>query len=96
MITWGNIIGIAVKKNKKVWTCMKCKNELGSTDQDWKTYAMKHIAPLSKAQPTELANETERFMLREYYCPYCGVMFEVLNLDTIQPNIVTFKLDAQL
>ena len=93
MVIWGNVIDIVENENKKYWKCMKCQHILGSIEKDWKTYAMKNWAPISKAQPAELAYNTERFYLREYYCPECGFMFEVLNLDTKQPDPVTFKLD---
>jgi acetone carboxylase gamma subunit len=95
MKTWGNVIGIEEINNEKIWKCIKCNHNLGSTSKDWKTYAMKNVVPLSKAQPAELAFSTEKFKLREYYCPNCGVMFEVLNLDTVLPDPVTFNLTSK-
>ena len=95
MITWGKIhIENAPDRQDKIYRCVDCGHVLGPTSEDWKRYALVNLAPLSKAQPTELAIETDRFSLREFYCPNCGTMFEVQMLATGEPDVVTFKIDS--
>lgn len=94
MLEWGNIV-IEDTLEGEVYKCKKCGNILGSATRDWKEYALKKVAPLSKGQPAYLEAETDRFFLREFYCPNCGVMFEVQMLDNSEPDVVTFKLKSE-
>lgn len=93
MLTWGNVIAIEERGGEHYWKCVKCSHALGKTSKDWKTYALKNHAQMSKAQPIGPTFATEKFRLREYYCPECGVMFEVLNLARAENDPVTFRLE---
>jgi acetone carboxylase gamma subunit len=68
---------VAMVDGKEVFRCLKCGNVLGPITQDYKNYCLKNDAPISKAQPHFLAPKPDEFVLREYYCPKCAVMFEV-------------------
>ncbi len=91
--TWADIIGLAENSaGLRYWQCRKCDHVLGEASLDWKDYALKHSAPLTKAQPSEFASKTDDFQLREHYCPNCGVLFETLNLASEEPDPITFML----
>ncbi len=93
VMTWGEVIRLGEnKQGERYWQCGKCDHVLGAAAQDWKSLAMSHRAPLAKAQPAEFAAEAPDFHLREHYCPSCGVMFEVLNLDHERPDPETFSV----
>lgn len=94
MITWGNIRidKDAQKGQQEVYSCVQCGHILGPTTEDWKKYVLVYRAPLSKAQPLQLATQSDRFALREFYCPDCGTLFEVQMLATEEPNFETFKI----
>ena len=70
-------LGIEVVNGKRVFGCLKCGYVLGLATKDYKTYALKYDASISKGQPSYLAGKGGLFILREYYCPKCATMFEV-------------------
>lgn len=80
---------------EKVYRCLKCGTQLGSAREDYKDYASKRTVPISKAQPQFLASyaaEKDRFVMREYYCPNCAVMFEVDMVAKDEPQIRSIEL----
>ena len=93
VMSWGGVVRLGENdQGARYWQCGKCDHVLGAADEDWKALAMSHRAPLAKGQPEEFAAEAPEFHLREHYCPNCGFMFEVLNLDNERPDPVTFNL----
>jgi len=50
-VNWGGVIAIDRVPEGIAYRCMKCGRVLGSTEQDWKAYALRNLAPMSKAQP---------------------------------------------
>jgi acetone carboxylase gamma subunit len=63
--------------DQKVYKCSKCGYILCPITENYKNSALKMEAPISKGQPEYLASKSDKFILREYYCPQCGGMFEV-------------------
>ena len=92
LVDWGGVIAIKETKDDLAYFCLRCGRMLGSIQRDWKAYSIRHVAPMSKAQPPELPSD-EKSQLREFHCPHCGVLFEALNLGIEQPDPVTFSLD---
>lgn len=93
IMSWANVINMGENDaGERYWQCAKCDHVLGTADEDWKSMVITYRAPLAKAQPAEFASHNEDFHLREFYCPNCAHMLEVLNLDNDQPDPVTFKL----
>jgi len=92
LIRLGNL-EIAEVDGQKVHRCLKCGYVLGPITEDYKEFALKNEAPISKGQPDYLASKTGRFVLREYYCPQCATMFEVnmVAKDEKQIRSVRFK-----
>ncbi|MFH1124574.1 MAG: acetone carboxylase subunit gamma [Pseudomonadota bacterium] len=73
-----------------VYVCIKCGHELGPVKNDYKGFASKRTVPISKAQPEFLASyavKSDTFVMREYFCPVCGVMFEVDMVKKDEPQI---------
>lgn len=77
---------------KVVYKCLKCGYVLGSATEDYKDFALKRTQPSSKAQPAFLKVKGKEFVLREYYCPSCGVMFEVDFVQKDEPGIHSIEL----
>jgi acetone carboxylase gamma subunit len=51
--------------------------------------------PISKAQPAFLASyaiKSDTFVMREYYCPSCAVLFEVDMVQKDEPQIHSIEL----
>ena len=46
---------------------------------------------ISKGQPTYLASGTDKFVLKEYYCPQCATMFEVNMVAKDEKQIPSAK-----
>jgi acetone carboxylase gamma subunit len=79
-----------VGDKKRAYRCLKCGNLLGSAEKDYKNFALKRTVPISKAQPASLASyaiKSDTFVMREYYCPNCAVMFEVDMVQKDEPQI---------
>lgn len=86
---------LAVDDKERVFTCLKCGNLLGPATGDYKDYALKRTVPISKAQPEFLASyaaKKNNFVMREYYCPHCAVMFEVDMVQKDEPQIRSIEL----
>jgi len=93
LTSWGDVLSLGENAaGERYWQCTACDYVLGAAEHDWKDLALRHSAPLTKAQPAEFASQTTDFHLREHYCPECGVLFEVLNLARDEPDPVTFKM----
>jgi acetone carboxylase gamma subunit len=79
-----------VGDREKFFRCLKCGTLLGSAKEDYKNFALKRTVPISKAQPaflTSYAMKNNTFVMREYYCPNCAVMFEVDMVQKDEPQI---------
>ena len=84
-----------VGDKEKSYRCLKCGNLLGSAEKDYKTFALKRTVPISKAQPAFLASyaiKSDTFVMREYYCPSCAVLFEVDMVQKDEPQIHSIEL----
>lgn len=57
--------------------CSKCKQVLCTAEENYKLSAVYAEFPLSKAGPKYFFRPSDKFILREYYCPSCGILFEV-------------------
>ena len=75
-----------------LYRCFKCGYVLGPAEEDYKTFALKNSAPLSKCQPSHLYSNIDQYVLREYYCPGCGVMFEVDMVAKEEQQIWSVRL----
>ncbi len=74
--SFGNLEIVEVK-GEQVFRCRKCEYILCPITEDYKSSVLRNETPISKGQPAYLASKTDRFVLREYYCPQCALMFEV-------------------
>jgi acetone carboxylase gamma subunit len=84
-----------VGDKEKVYRCLKCGSVLGPAKKDYKNFALKRTVPISKAQPAFLASyamKSNTFVMREYYCPNCAVMFEVDMVEKGEPQIHSIEL----
>lgn len=79
-------------EGERVFRCLKCGHVLGPSSGDYKDYALKRIVPASKNQPAYLASKSDYFVMSEYYCEKCGVMFEVDMVAEHEPQIHSIEL----
>jgi len=92
LIELGNL-GLVEEEGRKLFKCLKCGYELCEHTQEYKDFALKNEAPISKAQPDYLASKTDLFVLREYYCPGCAAMFEVDMVAKGEKQIRSARFD---
>ena len=81
--------------DEKVYRCLKCGHALGSAGEDYKSFARKRTVPIWKNEPEYLAGfakGSNTFVMREYYCPKCAVMFEVDMVQKDEPQIRSIEL----
>jgi len=55
--------------------CTKCHHVFCSAKENYKDYALMSENPLTKAGQNYA--KTDRFILREFYCPGCATMLDV-------------------
>ena len=89
---WGGVIGVEHSPDGAAYSCLRCGGELAPAGGDWRAGAVRRLEPMSAAQPPDLPSDPQS-QLREFCCPHCGVLLEVLNLGLDQPDPVTFRLD---
>jgi len=80
---------------ERVYRCLKCGHSFGSAGEDYKSFARKRTVPIWKNEPGYLAGFAKRsntFVMREYYCPKCAVMFEVDMVQKDEPQIRSIEL----
>ena len=72
----------------KVYRCAKCGTTLGPADKGFKEYAVVKEAPYSHyVDAGILATRSDRFVLREFYCPKCAVRFDVESVVKGEPYL---------
>ena len=70
-------IELLVTEKGKEFKCSRCGHALGSAVIGYMKRSLKVQRPRSYAQPAILSPETQKYLLQEYCCPQCGVLFEV-------------------
>jgi len=80
-------------KGEIAYKCLKCGYILGPVIENYKNLALTRTVSASKASPAFLASESGDFVLKEYYCPNCGVMFEVDIVQKGEPDIYSVELN---
>jgi acetone carboxylase gamma subunit len=69
-----------------VYCCKHCKTTLGSTREDYKTFAAHYDEDINYGEPSLRHIAKSAFVLRHFVCPACGVLFEVdMVLATDKP-----------
>lgn len=60
------------------YRCRRCDKVLGRADQNFKVYAAKRVRPYAEMVALGLlVADSDRFVIKEFFCPGCGVMFDV-------------------
>ncbi len=93
---WGGSLQLVeIGSGERFWKCGGCDHVLGESTHDWKSYAARGDAPMSNGQPVKFASKTKEFGLREFYCPECAELLEVLNLNRNEADVETFRYLGQ-
>jgi acetone carboxylase gamma subunit len=77
----------------RVFAC-ECGHVLCAVAENFKTHVLKRDRPLSDMQPARLSvRVSNQFVLREYICSKCGVLFEVdVVLKDKPEDVLTMQL----
>ena len=75
---------------QKVIQCSRCQYVYCAATENCKNYAL--MREFSPPKPGTILKESKRFVLREFYCPQCGTMFDLEVRLKEQP----FLWDARL
>jgi acetone carboxylase gamma subunit len=76
----------------RMYRCSECQVVLCPASEDYKEYALKREVRTTKLEPDSLAFPTDAFVLREYFCPKCAVMFEVDMTEVKEKQIFSISL----
>lgn len=77
----------AAIRGNMTWRCIRCRTELGPAAEDYRQFVLRREQPIHKGQPRNLAPKRwDQYRIREYFCPSCGVMFEVDSVTKGEEN----------
>ena len=65
------------ESGKKIFKCRKCGYILGLASDGYRKYALKNEVPREWGEEDLPLLKTDLYVLRQFYCPKCGAMFEV-------------------
>ena len=77
---------------KETIQCAKCKYVFCPLTQNYKNYAIFGEYPLDRAGPAVFYPPSQRFILREFYCPECGTMLDVEMVLKDEPPLWNIQL----
>jgi len=77
---------------KEMIQCGKCKYLFCPVTENYKAHAILTENPLDKAGPGDFYRRSERFILREFYCPKCATMLDVEMVLKGDPLIWNIQL----
>lgn len=72
--------------------CAKCEYAFGPLEENYKKHAIFKEYPLDRAGPSAFYPPSERFILREFYCPNCATMVDVEMVLKGAPPIWNIQL----
>jgi acetone carboxylase gamma subunit len=77
-----------------VYKCSSCGHVLGACDQSFKQYAVVRERPYSHyVDQGVLSITSDRFVIREFYCPKCAIRFDVESVIKGEPYL-DIKVDV--
>ncbi len=72
----------------KVYKCTECGFVLGPADKGFKEYAVVKERPYADYVAMKvLLNPSDRFVIREFYCPKCAIRFDVESVMKDEPYL---------
>ncbi len=78
------------------YCCRQCDNALGPADQNFKVYAAKRVRSYSDMMALGLlVADSDRFVIREFFCPGCGTMFDIESVLRDEEYLDT-RIDDQV
>jgi acetone carboxylase gamma subunit len=81
-------------RGAKVYKCSSCGHVLGPCDQSFKQYAVVKENPYSDyVEKGVLSIPSDRFVIREFYCPKCAIRFDVESVVKGEPYL-DIKVDV--
>jgi len=89
----GEYLLVNSNQDGQVILCRNCGHVFCPPDRNFKEFASRAEFPLTKASPRN--SRTNRFVLREFYCPDCATMLEVEVAAPGAPLVQSFSLFAR-
>lgn len=80
------------EQESRFYRCSECLTVLCLATEDYKDYAAKRELKTTEMEPGSLAFPTGAFILKEYFCPNCAVMFEVDMTAVAETQIHSINL----
>ena len=81
---------------KEMIQCARCKHVFCPVTENFKNSAIASENSLDKAGPTAFFRPSERFTLREFYCPECAVLLDVEISMKEEPPVWNIQLKPKV
>ena len=89
-VRMGEYLEIEDRPEGRAVRCRKCGHRFCDAESNYKEFALMAEYPLTRSSPRN--STTERFVLREFYCPGCATQLEVEMVLRGSPLIHSYKL----
>lgn len=71
----GDAVAVVRRNNRLFFECTRCSNDYGETSiGDPKKNAIMCERSIGEVNPWNKYGKIDQFVVREYYCPKCGIM----------------------
>lgn len=82
-------------RGEEVYKCTRCGGELGLATNNFKEHVvMKEKAYADYVAAGVLVNPSDRFVIREFYCPHCAVCLDTESVLKGEPYL-EIKIDEK-
>mgnify|MGYP001428191546 CR=1 FL=1 len=89
-VRMGEYLEIEDSSEGRVVRCRKCGHTFCGAGSNYKEFALMSEHPLTRSSPRN--STTERFVLREFYCPGCATQLDVETVLKGSPLIHSYRL----
>jgi len=93
VIPIGDTTKVVRRNNELFFECTRCSNSYGSTKiGDPKKNALMRERSIGDVNPWNKYGKIDQFVVREYYCPKCGIMIAANMQNKDEPIMMDMDL----
>jgi N-methylhydantoinase B len=73
----GDAVALVVTESGPTWLCQRCHWAVGPAQEDFRRYAVSRVVKMETYSPWNRFGWADLFVMREFCCPGCGLLFDV-------------------
>ncbi len=93
IISVGDAVAVVRQNNRLFFECTRCSNDYGDISiGDPKKNAIMRERSIGEVNPWNKYGKADQFVVREYYCPKCGIMISANMQKKDEPLMMDMEL----